>query len=152
MKKLFLFFLCCISVTIYAQETKGILSYDKPALYNGYSNFVEIDLGNYMMLLISGQVPLNEKGELIGKDNMEKQTEQVFENILKLIKKAGGNMNNLIKTDIYLTDISQVQKFRNVRDRFINRDNPPVSTLVEVKSLFRNDILIEIAATAVIQK
>lgn len=150
MKNLLLFFACCFSIALYGQERSTFLKFDNPEVDKGYSNFVEVDFGSYKMLLISGQVPINEKGELIGKNDMEKQTEQVFKNIKKLIEKAGGNINDLVKTDIYLTDINQIQKFRDARDKFINFENPPVSTLMEVKSLFREDVLVEIGATAII--
>lgn len=150
MKKAFFIFTCCFSMALYGQETSSFLKFDNSEADKGYSNYVEVDLGTCKMLLLSGQVPLNGKGELVGENDMEKQTEQVFKNIKNLIEKAGGSMNDLVGTDIYLTDINQIQKFRDARDQFINLENPPVSTLMEVKSLFRKDVLIEIGATAII--
>lgn len=150
MKTVFFLLACWFSVALYGQETNSYLKFDSSGTNKGYSNYVEVDLGTGKMLLISGQVPLNAEGELVGKNDMEKQTEQVFMNIEKLVEKAGGSMNDLVQTDIYLTDIRQIQKFRDARDKFINLENPPISTLVEVKSLFREDVLIEIGATAVI--
>jgi enamine deaminase RidA (YjgF/YER057c/UK114 family) len=47
-------------------------------------------------------------------------------------------------------DISQLAAFREVRDRYINLANPPASTAVEVKRLFREGFLIEIEAVAVV--
>lgn len=110
----------------------------------------KIDLGAYKMLLLSGQVPLDKKGKLVGENDMEKQVEQVFRNIQKLIEKARGNMRDLVETAIYLTDIDQLQQFREAGDKFINLESPPVSTLMEGKSLFREDVLIEISATVII--
>jgi 2-iminobutanoate/2-iminopropanoate deaminase len=49
-----------------------------------------------------------------------------------------------------MLDISQIAVVRAIRDQFVNVENPPASTAVEVRRLFRDDILIEIEAIAVI--
>jgi 2-iminobutanoate/2-iminopropanoate deaminase len=78
------------------------------------------------------------------------QATQVFNNIKSIIEAQGGKMNNLVKISIYLTDISQLAAFREIRDQFINTKAPPVSTLVQVNHLFRDDVLLEVDATAII--
>ncbi|MNR29893.1 Enamine/imine deaminase [compost metagenome] len=118
----------------------------------GYSQAAVIDLGNCQMIILSGQVPLDKNGNLVGKNDMEKQTEQVFVNIKNILTDLGGTMDNIVKLGIYVKDVSQIQSLRNVRDRFINTQTPPASTLVEITKLFREDILIEIEATAIIPK
>jgi enamine deaminase RidA (YjgF/YER057c/UK114 family) len=50
---------------------------------HGYSHAIKIDLGNCKMLIISGQVAIDNKGNVIGKGDFGKQTEQVFQNIKK---------------------------------------------------------------------
>ena len=116
----------------------------------GYSHSVEIDLGNCRMIIISGQVPLDKQGNLVGKDDLAKQVEQVFVNIKNIIEESGGTMDNIVKTGIYMADLTQIQTFRDIRSKFINLQNPPTSTLVQIKSLFSDDWLIEIDATAII--
>jgi enamine deaminase RidA (YjgF/YER057c/UK114 family) len=118
----------------------------------GYSHVAEIDLGNCTMLIISGQVALDQQGNLVGKDDVAKQTEQVFINLRNCIANSGGTMDNIVKSGYYMRDVSQIQKVRDVRDKFINTGKPPASTLVEVSKLFREDILIEIEATVIIPK
>ena len=61
-------------------------------------------------------------------------------------------MDNIVKISIYMLDVSQIQTVRDIRNKFINLKNPPASTLVQVGKLFRDDILIEIEATAIIPK
>jgi enamine deaminase RidA (YjgF/YER057c/UK114 family) len=80
------------------------------------------------------------------------QAEQIFKNIKSIVEEAGGKMDNLVKIGIYITDISRIQDFRNARDKFINVKQPPASTLVQVSKLFRDDVLVEVEATAVIPK
>ena len=77
---------------------------------------------------------------------------KVFQNIKNILEAAGGNMNHLVKLGYFTTDVSRIQDIRTIRDRFINTKNPPASTLVQVNKLFRDDVLIEIEATAIIPK
>lgn len=116
----------------------------------GLSQVVEVPLGSYKMLILSGQVPLNEKGELVGND-IATQTRQVFQNIKSVLEHCGGSLEDIIKLGIFTTDISKIAEFRTVRDQFINTANPPASSLLEVKGLFRKDVLIEIEATAIVK-
>lgn len=118
----------------------------------GYSHSVEIDLGTCKMILLSGQIALDKQGNLIGRNNLAQQTKQVLTNIQNIIAESGGTMDDVIKIGIYMIDISQVSTMREVRDEFFNSQRPPASTLVQVSKLFRDDLLIEIEATAVIPK
>lgn len=117
---------------------------------NGYSQAAVIDLGTSKMMILSGQVPLNTKGDLIGKDNFEQQAEQVFANIQKIVTAAGGKMSDIVKLSYFILDTKNLKTLRAVRDKYVDVQHPPASTLVQVSSLFREDILLEIEATAVI--
>lgn len=144
-----------MSIQVFSQTNTPLVSFRNPntvSAPSGYSHVAEIDLGNCIMLLISGQVALDGSGALIGKNDLGKQTEQVFANIKNLLAANGGTMDHLVKTGIFMRDASQIQLFREIRNKFINSKNPPASTLVEVSRLFRDDILIEIEATAIIPK
>ncbi|GEN66921.1 RidA family protein [Chryseobacterium rhizosphaerae] len=117
----------------------------------GLSQAVSIDCGTSKMVLLSGQVPLDTDGNLIG-NNVEEQTQQIFKNIDYVLKEYGGTTKDIIKLGIFITDISKTPDFRKIRDTYVNLQNPPVSSLVEVSDLFRNDVFIEVEATAVIKK
>jgi reactive intermediate/imine deaminase len=118
----------------------------------GYSQAAVIDLGNCKMVILSGQVALDPKGNLVGKDDIAKQTEQIFQNIKNIVEAAGGNMSHLVKLGYFTTDVMNLPAIRTIRDQFINTKKPPASTLVQVSKLFRDDLLIEIEATAIIPK
>lgn len=118
----------------------------------GYSQSVEINNQNSITIYISGQVPVNSDGELVGLGNLELQTEQVFKNIKSQVEKAGGTMDDVVNIDCYFTDISKIAEFRTARNKFINLKNPPASTAVEVKRLINKEFMIEINAIAVIEK
>jgi len=116
----------------------------------GLSQSVSIDCGSSKMILLSGQVPLDSEGNLVG-NSVEEQTRQIFKNIDLVLKEYGGSAKDIIKLGIFITDIAKTPGFRKVRDTYINLQNPPVSSLVEVSALFRKDVLIEVEATAVIK-
>lgn len=152
MKFTFLFLLLSLSYTTFSQNPLKLVNPSSVATPKGYSQVAQIDLGNATMLLIAGQVPLDKQGNLVGKDDLAKQTEQVFINIKNIIEEAGGTMNHLAKISYFIKDVSKIQLVRDVRDKFVNTKTPPASTLVEVSKLYREDVLIEIEATAIIPK
>ncbi len=112
----------------------------------GYSHVVEVVSGR--MVYISGQVPLDSSGNLVGAGDLEAQTRQVFENLKAALAAVGGDFNNVAKFTYFLLDASQLQIVRTVRNEYINTANPPASSLIEVRRLFRDDILIEIEVVA----
>ncbi len=120
----------------------------KPA---GYSHVAKITGGT--LVYIAGQVSADVSGQLVGEGNLEAQAEQVFKNLKAAVEAAGGSMADLVKMNVYLVaevDASEVPKFRAVRDRYVNVEKPPASTLVTVTRLARLGWLIEIEAVAAI--
>lgn len=116
----------------------------------GLSQAVVIPFENQKMIILSGQIPLNVKGELVGHD-VKTQSIQVFENIKNVLETCGASLKDIVKLQIFITDISQMAGYREARDQFINLDTPPTSTLLEVKGLFRSDVFIEIEAVAMLK-
>jgi len=153
MKKHLYLFLLFISSAGFAQTSDiAFINPSSVSTPKGYSQAVTVDLGKSTMLILSGQVALDKSGQLVGKDDISAQIQQVFTNIKNIVEAAGGSMNDVVKLNYYITDVSQVQVLRSIRDKFVNTTHPPASTLVQVSKLFRDDILIEIEATAVIPK
>jgi reactive intermediate/imine deaminase len=114
----------------------------------GYSQAVEIKRGR--IVYIAGQVALDRSGKVVGEGDMRAQAEQTFENLKAALEASGTNFGNVVKLNYYFSDISQLPVVREVRDKFINTANPPASTAVEVKRLFREPFLIEVEAVAVL--
>jgi len=120
----------------------------KPA---GYSHVAKVTGGS--LVYIAGQVSADVSGNLVGEGNLEAQAEQVFKNLKAAVEAAGGSMADLVKINTYLVaevDGSEVPKLRAVRDRYVNVEKPPASTLVTVTRLARPGWLIEIEAVAAI--
>jgi enamine deaminase RidA (YjgF/YER057c/UK114 family) len=100
------------------------------------------------MLFISGQVarPFEGGAEMVGKDEYD-QSKQIFSRIDRIIKAAGGTMDNLVKMTIYVVNIKNNTEVWRARREFFTGDFP-ASTLVEVRSLAKPEVLVEIEAVA----
>jgi len=113
----------------------------------GYSNVVEVRGGR--TLYIAGQVAVDEKGTLVGPGDFRAQSKQVFENLKSRLAEAGASFKDVVKLNYYITDATDVQGLRDIRNQYVNIENPPASTLVVVKRLVREEYLLEIEAIAV---
>jgi len=117
----------------------------------GYSQVVEVRAGR--MIFIAGQTSLDDKGELVGKNDFAAQAAQVFRNLGIALRSVGCTASNLVKLTVFLRDMDQLAAYREVRNRFFATVTPPAApavTLVEVSRLYGPDFLIEIEAVAAI--
>ena len=118
----------------------------------GYSHVAKVNKGT--IIYIAGQVSSDASGKLIGEGDFETQVEQVFRNLKIAVEAAGATMADIVKLNTYLVaEVEQagVPKLRAIRDRYLNVENPPASTLVVVTRLARPGWLIEIEAVAAIE-
>jgi enamine deaminase RidA (YjgF/YER057c/UK114 family) len=99
------------------------------------------------LVFVSGQVALDERGEVVGRGSPEKQAEQVFTNVQLAVEAAGSSMDRLVRVCVYLTDAAHIVPFRAVRDRRAHGGRP-ASTLVIVSALVDPDLLVEMEAVA----
>src|SRR5687767_5547354 len=106
------------------------------ATRGGYSQVCEVTKGK--LILIAGQVPHDADDRMVGDGDFEAQVEQVFRNLGAALKAAGGDWTNLVKINNYC-HISVEQERRNryrvIRDRYVNTAAPPVSTFIYVPRL-----------------
>lgn len=102
------------------------------------------------MIYIAGQVAINRSGEAVGRGDFRAQAQQVFENLKAALEASGASFKNVIKLNNYMVDMSQLPLLREVRDKYVNTSNPPASTTVEVRRLFREEFLLEVEAVAVV--
>ena len=126
---------------------KRFLSPDTLAPPFGYSHVVDAPAGR--IVYVSGQVPLDATGNLVGEGDFGAQVRQVFENLAAALAAADVSWNDVVKLNYFVRDIDQVAALRAIRDEYVNTEQPPASTLVEVSRLFRDDVLVEIEAVAV---
>jgi reactive intermediate/imine deaminase len=113
----------------------------------GYSHVVDAPASR--IIYISGQVPLDVDGQLVGEGDFEAQARQVFQNLTAALEAADASWTDVVKLNYFLRDVGQITSVRSIRDEYVDTERPPASTLVEVSGLFRPDVLIEIEAVAV---
>lgn len=113
----------------------------------GISQAILIEGGS--LLLTSGHVPLDTAGYVAGTD-IAAQLEQVFRNLDATLRAAGTDFGMVARLTIYVRgyDPAHLPAIRQVRDRWIDRDNPPASSLIGVAALFHPDVLVEVDAVA----
>ena len=115
----------------------------------GYSQVVETGPGRTIHL--AGQVAMNQAGEIVGEGDLGAQAEQIFVNRAAGLAAAGATFRDVVKLTIYVTSVAELPAFRRARDRHVNTESPPASTLVQVAGLALPGLLIEIDATAVVE-
>jgi enamine deaminase RidA (YjgF/YER057c/UK114 family) len=113
----------------------------------GYTHVVS---GTGRLVAISGQIALDEAGEVVARGDAEAQARQVFENLRRCLSAAGATFDNVIKLTCFVTDMASLPAVRRVRDTFVDTARPPASTAVQVTALFRPELLVEIDALALI--
>lgn len=114
-----------------------------------YSHAVVVDSG--VLVFVSGQVARDAQGRLVGKGDMRAQTRQVFENLKTVLAAAGSDLAHVVRINAYLTDMSQLDAHRQVRQEYLaGLPHPPASTLVGVSRLVDPDLLLEVEAVAVV--
>jgi reactive intermediate/imine deaminase len=114
----------------------------------GYSHAAKVNAGK--PLFIAGQVALDVSGKVVGGGDFRAQAQQVFENLKAVVEGAGGNFRHIVKLNVYVLDLSRLPEYREVRDVFIDVENPPASTAFQVAGLFRPEFLIEVEAIAIL--
>ena len=114
----------------------------------GYTHVVEVTAGR--PVYIAGQVALDRTGALVGQGDIGAQARQVFDNLQAALQAVGAGFEQVVKLTYYLVDATQLPEVRQVRDQYLNPQQPPASTAVEVRRLVRDDLLLEVEAVAVI--
>ena len=108
----------------------------------GYSRAVKV--GN--LIEVSGTTAVD-GDTIIGKGNVYEQTKFIFQKIEKALQQAGSGLKDVIRTRMYVTDISKWEEIGKAHGEFFSSIKP-AATMVEVKALINAELLIEIEVTA----
>ncbi len=101
------------------------------------------------LLFVSGFVPVDGEGRLVGGDDVVAQVRQVFANLGAVLAAAGATFADVVKVTVYLTDIADRARINPVRQEVFG-DTRPASTLVEVSALVVPGAKVEIDAVALV--
>ena len=104
--------------------TKEIINTkDAPAAIGAYSQAVKVS-NNGSTVYVSGQIPLDPKSMQIVSEDFEAQTRQVFVNLFAVIRASGATVENIVKLNVYLTDLSKFSILNDVMQECFNKPYP----------------------------
>lgn len=112
----------------------------------GFSHLAE---ARGKIVFISGQVPMDQDGNLVGEDDFVAQLEQVFRNLDVAVREAGGQFSDVVKLNYFChADVERalLPNVARVRDALVDTSRPPASTFIFVAGLVRPGWLIEVDA------
>lgn len=116
---------------------KAIGPYSQAVIYNG-------------LAYLSGQIPIDPATNQLVEDNILIQTERVLENLKGVLEACGASLESVLKTTVYLKDITDFPKMNEVYGRYFSQD-PPARSTVQAARLPR-DVSIEIDAIAAVPR
>ncbi|TMI65226.1 MAG: RidA family protein [Bacteroidetes bacterium] len=111
----------------------------------GYSRAVK--MGN--TIEVTGTVAVDDNSNLVGGNNAYEQTRFIIQKIEAVLQKAGASLNDVVRTRLFVTDISRWEEYGKAHGEFF-KSIKPCTTMVEVSKLISSEYLIEIEATAII--
>lgn len=111
----------------------------------GYSRAVKI--GN--TIEVTGTVAVDANNEVVGRNDAYAQTRFIIEKIDAVLKRAGSSLADVVRTRMFVTDISRWEEYGRAHGEFFGTIKPCTS-MIEVKGLIDPDYLIEIEATAIL--
>jgi enamine deaminase RidA (YjgF/YER057c/UK114 family) len=109
----------------------------------GYSRAVQV--GN--VLEVTGTVAVDEQGEVVGKGDFFRQTQFALQKIEKVMEQAGFTLKDVVRTRIFVTDISHWEEIGKAHHQFFSAIKP-ATTMVEVSALISPEYLVEIEVSA----
>lgn len=112
----------------------------------GYSRAVRV--GN--VIEVTGTVAVDDSGEVVGKEDHYEQTKFVIQKIEKVLQRAGASLKDVVRTRMFVTDISKWEEYGRAHGEFF-KDIKPCTSMIEISALIDTAFLIEIEATAILE-
>ncbi|MDL5204706.1 RidA family protein [Streptomyces sp. ALI-76-A] len=114
------------------------------------AQYSHVVLGTGRLVAVSGQLPLDADGGLVGAGDPAAQARQVFENLRRCLAGAGATFDDVLRLTYFVTDMAHLPAIRAARAAHIPDDQLPAASAVQVAALVRPEFLMEIEALAVV--
>jgi enamine deaminase RidA (YjgF/YER057c/UK114 family) len=131
------------------------LTLDNPATVaapygDRFAHVARVDLGDGALLMLAGQIAVDDAGEVVAPGDVTAQTERIFELIGGILAAHGATFADVLHIRTFMTNLDDLPGYGAVRRRIFTGTPPPASTTVEVSRLFLPGAVLEIEATAAV--
>lgn len=113
-----------------------------------YSHVARLEIGDAVLLILSGQVAVDDEMNVIAPGEMGPQAARIFDIISTLLAAHGASCADIVNIRSFVTDLSQLADYAQVRAKYLPEDALPTSTTVEVSRLFLPGAVLEVEVTA----
>jgi enamine deaminase RidA (YjgF/YER057c/UK114 family) len=132
------------------------LTLDNPTIVSApfgdrFAQVARLDLAGGALLVLSGQVAVDDAGEVVAPGDITAQSERVFELIGEILAAHGGTFADVLHIRTFMTNLDDLPRYGAVRSPLFPGTPPPASTTVEVNRLFLAGAVLEVEVTAAIR-
>jgi|GEM_PF-276589 len=113
-----------------------------------YSPAISVDVGDSTVIFVTGQIARREDGTPVAAGDFTAQTEFIFQKIETILKEGSASIDDVVKANIYATDIKRFKEISEVRNRYFARAKP-ASTFIEITGTVREGCEVEIEVIAI---
>lgn len=113
-----------------------------------FAHVARLDVGDGALLLLSGQVAVDDDGSVVAPGDAAVQAERVFALIGEILAAHGATFADVLHIRTFLTDLADLPAYGAVRRRYFPGTPPPASTTVEVSRLFLPGVVLEVEVSA----
>ncbi len=112
-----------------------------------YSHGLLVSDGHTDWIFVTGQIAMDAHGNVVCPGNIAGQAEFIFQNIEKILNEGGASLDDVVKAQIFLTDMSLFGEVSPVRNKYFAKSQP-VSTMLEVNRMVKDGCMLEIEVIA----
>ena len=115
-----------------------------------FAHVARIDVGDGALLLLAGQVGVDDNGAVVEPGDVTRQAERIFDLIGDILAAHGATFDDVVHIRTFMTNLDDLPAYGAVRSRVVTTTPPPASTTVEVSRLFLDGLVLEVEVTAVL--
>lgn len=112
-----------------------------------YSHGLQVTCNGVDWIFVTGQIAMDKDGNVVCPGDIAGQADFIFNNIAKILAEAGASLDDVVKAQIFLTDMKLFGQVSPVRNKYFAKSQP-VSTMLEVNAMVKEGCMLEIEVIA----
>lgn len=120
-------------------------------IMGSYSHGVRVDMGDSVIIFVTGQIVMDKDGNAVAPDDITAQTEFIFQNIVQILEDGNSSIDDVVKATIFVTNMDDFGEISKIRNKYF-KNARPVSTLVEINRTVKEGCDVEIEVIAISKK